>query len=69
MFLYPMFRFFINMLSLISSLSFAVISPIVGFGLDKIGTQSVCRIIGFVSIAGIIGLFLLRKRQKTNFAG
>ena len=58
----------ISMVSLISSLSFAVISPIVGFGLDKIGTQSVYRLVAYGSMLGILGLFYLRRHQKKKCA-
>lgn len=54
----------ISMVSLIASLSFAIISPLVGFGLDQSGTQTVYRFIGIMSIGGLLALFFLRKHQK-----
>ncbi|NCU31558.1 MAG: MFS transporter, partial [Candidatus Moranbacteria bacterium] len=54
----------ISMVSLIASLSFAILSPLVGFGLDQSGTQTVYRFIGIMSIGGLLALFFLRKHQK-----
>ena len=54
----------ISMVSLISSLSFAIISPLVGLALDQSGTQTVYRLIGVLSIIGFLTLLLLRKLQK-----
>ncbi len=54
----------LSLVSLVSSLSFALISPLVGNALDIVGTQQVYRWIGYISVAGIIFLFFLRRRQK-----
>ncbi|HOO33219.1 MAG TPA: MFS transporter [Thermotogota bacterium] len=54
----------ISLVSLVSSLSFALISPLIGNGLDVVGTQQVYRWVGYISVAGLLFLFFLRRRQK-----
>ncbi len=54
----------ISLVSFISSLGFAVISPIVGNGLDHIGTKTTYLLVGLSCTAGFVFLFFLRKHMK-----
>ncbi len=54
----------ISLVSLASSLSFALLSPIVGVSLDNWGTIQTYWCVGVVTMAGIGSLMLLRRMQK-----
>ncbi len=59
---------FISLVSLAASLSFALLSPLVGISLDQWGTIQTYWCMGIVSLAGISFLMLLRRFQKAKKA-
>jgi len=56
----------ISVISLISSLSFAVFSPLAGLSLDYWGTLPTYFFVGIFSVVGTILLILFRHKQKKN---
>jgi len=56
----------ISTVSLVSNLSFAVLSPFVGIMLDKTGTVPSYLFVGAVAASGTFALYLLRKKQKAK---
>jgi len=56
----------ISTVSLVSNLSFAILSPVVGIMLDKEGTIPSYLFVGIVAASGTLALHLLRKKQKAK---
>lgn len=54
----------ISMVSLSGNISFAIISPFIGSGLDKYGAKSMYLIVGIIALAGTIILLKVRSIQK-----
>ncbi len=58
----------ISLVSLAASLSFAILSPLVGVSLDNWGTIQTYWCVGVVTLGGIASLMLLRRIQKLKRA-